>query len=156
MTFKIHTALPVRFCQRAPRSTLCCRSLAATKRKSSSSSALPTMPSYSETVGTGTRINAQPNFDYVTQRVRSTITMVVILKPLEKNDRFTNMCNIMHAYFHPSTRQEYPYKSAFGQKQAPFYDKFNCCIKHPTVHETIYCQAVTANLDYLNCYMKCT
>jgi hypothetical protein len=51
----------------------------------------------------------------------------------------------MYAYFYPSTRKEYPDKSAFGKKQAPFYYNCNCCIKQPTVHESIYRQVVTAN-----------
>lgn len=32
--------------------------------------------------------------------------MVVTLKPLEKNDRLTNMCNIMYVYFHPKNAQK--------------------------------------------------
>jgi hypothetical protein len=49
-------------CHCAPRSTLRRLFLTATKPESSSPSALPT-ESYSETVGTGTRINTQPDFD---------------------------------------------------------------------------------------------
>jgi hypothetical protein len=146
-TFKIQTALPV--LSMSTSFYLLLVFLRCNQPwQSSSSSALPIMPSYRETFGTGTRINAQPNFDDVTQRVRSTNTLVVTLKFLGKNDRITNMCSIMYAYFHPTTRKEYPDKSTFGKKQAPFWYKCNCCIKQPTVHESIYCEAVTANLDH--------
>jgi hypothetical protein len=104
-TFKIHTATLVRFCHCTPRSTLCRLLLTATKPDSSPPSALPTMSSLSETVGTGTRINAHPDFDDEQQRVRSIITMIVTLITLEKNDRFTNKCNIMYVLFHPQHTQ---------------------------------------------------